>query len=45
MKYFSYFPQKIGFDISYKLSPNNVHKMSNPISMKSKKPIINLSIN
>ena len=31
LKYFSYFSQKTGYDISCKLSPNNLHEMSNPV--------------
>ena len=34
MKYFSYFSQKLDFDISCKMSPldgHNLHEMSNPV--------------
>ena len=36
-KYFSNFSQKTGFDISCKLSPHEMHEMSNPVSEKRKK--------
>ena len=45
LKYFSYFPQKTGYDISCKLSPKETICMKCQIlfSEKNKKNIINLS--
>ena len=42
LKYFSYFPQKIGFNISCKLSLN-WHEMLDPVFWESNKNINNLS--
>ena len=40
LKYFSYFSQKIGFDISCKLSlGGSLHEMSNPILKKSEETV------
>ena len=40
-----FFLQKIGFDISCKLSGDNLHEMSKPISGENKKNIINCWLN
>ena len=37
------FSQKTGFDISCKLSGDNLHKMSNPVSWENKKNISKMS--
>ena len=38
-KYFSYISQKTGFDISSKLSPFNLHEMSNHVFWKKRRKI------
>ena len=50
LKYFSYFSQKLRFDISCKFSQDNLHELSNllcancfPISWGGERNIINLS--
>ena len=41
--FFVIFPRKQAFDISCKLSLDNLHKMSKPVFWKNKKSIISLS--